>query len=133
MPQRGLPYVHMGRNIVLYSRSLFPIDICECLPMIQYIRLNESSNCFLLAFMCVLHVSRRSKCNPSLITWFVISSQVRPLSTLWLLQYKGNTSVPVGMLPSLTTNLAKGNGNSQWLRTEFSFCPDRTSGFYNHQ
>ena len=64
MPQRGIPYVHMGRSIVLYSRSLFSIDICECLPMIQYIRLNESSNCFLLACMCVLHVSRRSKCNP---------------------------------------------------------------------
>ena len=44
MPQRGIPYVHMGRSIVLYSRSLFSIDICECLPMIQYIRLNEISN-----------------------------------------------------------------------------------------
>jgi len=42
MPQRGIPYVHMGRSIVLHSRSLFSIDICECLPMIQYIRLNES-------------------------------------------------------------------------------------------
>jgi hypothetical protein len=64
MPHRGIPYVHIGRSNILYSRSLFSIDICECLPMIQYIRLNKSSNCFLLACMCVRHVSRRSKCNP---------------------------------------------------------------------
>jgi hypothetical protein len=30
VPQRGIPYVHIGRNIVLYSRSLFSIDNSEC-------------------------------------------------------------------------------------------------------
>jgi hypothetical protein len=70
MPQRGIPYVHIGHSNVLYSRSLFSVDICECLPMIQYIRLNGSSNCFLLACMCVRHVSRRFKCNP----WYLAFS-----------------------------------------------------------
>jgi len=57
VPQRGIPYVHIGFSIVLYSRSLFSSDKSDLLPMIQYIRLNERSSCFLLAWMCVLHVS----------------------------------------------------------------------------
>jgi hypothetical protein len=76
MPQRGISYVHVGRSNVLFSRSLFSTDTCECLPMIQYIRLNESSNCFFLACMCVRHVSRRSKCNPrylALSLWRMVS------------------------------------------------------------
>jgi hypothetical protein len=40
------------------------MDNAECLPMIQYIRLNKSSNCFLLACMYVRHVSRWPRCSP---------------------------------------------------------------------
>jgi hypothetical protein len=68
VPQRGVPYVQISFNIVLYSRSLFSSDNSDCLPMIQYIRLNESSNCFLLTWMCVLHVRRRSKWSPRYLT-----------------------------------------------------------------
>jgi hypothetical protein len=41
VPQRGIPYVHIGFNIVLYSISLFSSDNSDFLPMIQYIRLND--------------------------------------------------------------------------------------------
>ena len=47
MPQREIPYVHIGFSIVLYSRSLFSSDNSDLLPMIQNIRLNERSSCFL--------------------------------------------------------------------------------------
>jgi hypothetical protein len=46
VPQREIPYVQIGFNIVLYSRSLFSSDNSECLPMIQYIRLNERVQTF---------------------------------------------------------------------------------------
>jgi len=52
VPQSGIPYVHIGFSIVLYnSRSLFTSDNSDLLPKIQYIRLNERSGCFLLAWM----------------------------------------------------------------------------------
>jgi hypothetical protein len=49
VPQRGIPYVQIGLSIVLYSKSLISSDSSEFLPVIQYIRLSERSNCFLLA------------------------------------------------------------------------------------
>ena len=58
VPQRGIPYVNIGFSTVLYNRSLFSSDNSDLLPMTQYIRLNERSSCFLLAWMELRHSSK---------------------------------------------------------------------------
>jgi AraC-like DNA-binding protein len=83
VPQRGIPYVHIGRSIVLYSRILFSIDSSDRLPMIQYILLNDSSNCFLLAWMCVRHVSRRFRCTPRYVTASFRATRSMRLEAEW--------------------------------------------------
>jgi hypothetical protein len=54
----------MGFSIVFYMRSLFSMVSSDCLPMSQYIWLNLMPSCFLLAKICVGHVSHLSRRRP---------------------------------------------------------------------
>ena len=55
VPQRGMPYVHMGFRIVLYISNLYPSDSLEFLPMIEYMRWSRNPSCFILVNMCFKH------------------------------------------------------------------------------
>jgi hypothetical protein len=64
VPQRSIPYVEMGYRIVLCSSNLFSTGNFDFLPRIQYICWNFNTGCFLLANMCVCHVSVLSRWIP---------------------------------------------------------------------
>jgi hypothetical protein len=50
---QGLPYVHTGFSMVLYSNSLFAIESSNFLPRIQYMRWKINRSFFVLVKMCV--------------------------------------------------------------------------------
>jgi hypothetical protein len=58
-PHSSIPYVQTGFIIVFYMVILFSRDSCDFLFISQFIFLILSSNCLLLAFICVCHVSFR--------------------------------------------------------------------------
>jgi len=60
-PHSSIPYVQMGRNIVLYAVSLLSKDSCERVFISQLMLLSLSSIWRRLAFMCVFHVSFSSR------------------------------------------------------------------------
>jgi hypothetical protein len=60
-PHRSIPYVQTGLIIALYMVILVSRDICDFLFISQFILLTLSSNCLLLAFICVCHVSFLSR------------------------------------------------------------------------
>jgi len=69
-PHRSIPYVQMGRSIVLYRVSLLSRDSCERVFISQLMFLSLSSSWHRLAFMCVLHVSFSSRWSPRYFTSF---------------------------------------------------------------
>ena len=60
-PHSSIPYVQMGRNIVLYAVSLLSKDSRERVFISQLMLLSLSSIWRRLAFMCVFHVSFSSR------------------------------------------------------------------------
>jgi hypothetical protein len=58
-PHSSIPYLQMGRSIVLYTVSLLSMDSCERVFSSQLMFLGLSCSWHRLAFMCVLHVSFR--------------------------------------------------------------------------
>jgi len=60
-PHSCIPYVQMGRNIVLYTVSLLSRDSCERVFISQLMFLSLSSSWHRLAFKCVFHVSFLSR------------------------------------------------------------------------
>jgi len=63
-PQTSMPYVQIGFIIVLYIKSLFAIDSCDCLPSSQDNVFTFSSICFLFVTMWSLQFSLWSRCIP---------------------------------------------------------------------
>jgi len=60
-PHSSIPYIQMGRSIVLYTVSLLSRDSCERVFIGQLMFFSLSSSWLRLAFMCVLHVSFSSR------------------------------------------------------------------------
>jgi len=60
-PHSSIPYVQMGRSIVLYTVSLLSRDICERVFISQFMFLTLSPNWHRLPFMCVFHISFSSR------------------------------------------------------------------------
>jgi hypothetical protein len=60
-PHSSVPYVQMGRSIVLYTVSLLSRDSCERAFISQLVFLSVSSSWHRLAFMCVFQVSFLSR------------------------------------------------------------------------
>jgi len=56
-PYSSIPYVQMGRSIVLYKVSLLYGDSCGRVFISQLMFLSLSSSWNRLAFICVFHVS----------------------------------------------------------------------------
>ena len=63
-PQSCIPYVHTGLRTHLYKRSLFRRESFDFRPMRQYMLRSFKFNCYRFVLMCVLQVSRWSRCSP---------------------------------------------------------------------
>jgi len=72
-PHSSIPYVQMGRSIVLYTVSLLSRDGCERVFNSQLMSLSLSSSWHSLAFICVFYVSFSSRCSPRYFTSFLTS------------------------------------------------------------
>jgi hypothetical protein len=67
-PHSSIPQVQTGFIIALYMVILFPRDSCDFLFISQFIFLTLSSNCLLLAFICICHVIFLSRWSPRYLT-----------------------------------------------------------------
>jgi len=70
-PHSSIPYVEMGRSIVLYTVNLLSRDSCELVFISQLMLLSLSSSWQRLAFVCVFHISFSSRCSPRYFTSFL--------------------------------------------------------------
>ena len=83
-PHSSIPYVQMGRSIVLYTVSLLSRDSCEVVFISQHRFLSLSYSWHRLAFMCVFQVSFSSRQSPRYSVRRPTSSSVYEL----IIQYR---------------------------------------------